>query len=243
LGEESGLKLWTEAIENSNNNWVIHCPEKLTEYFPKKNVMLEKEFNLTTSLRTHQALTLQSWVESLLFEKIEEAKQLSAILFEEDYFIYITRDLQKAKNYVKEKYYREDDKTYGLIASSKSQILPNFGVNNGYDSTKSIKVPEYYVERLKDAYCTNLNSVVTEFGCQGLELDMPILAWETDYIYQDGWKNNGPNRKAKNPDKLKKNSYRVLLTRGRDGLIIFVPNMSNLNSTYDVLIESGCKLI
>lgn len=243
LGEESGMKLWTEAIENSNSNWVIHCPEKLIEYFPEKDVMIEKEFNLTTSLRTHQALTLQSWVESLLSEDIEEAKELSTILFEEDYFIYITRDLQIAKNYVKEKYYGEDDKTYGLIASSKSKILPNFGVKNDYNSTKSFKVTEYYVDRDKDAYCTNLNSVVTEFACQGLELDMPILAWETDYVYQDGWKNNGPNQKAKNPDKLKENSYRVLLTRGRDGLIIFVPNTSHLDSTYNVLVKAGCNTI
>ena len=52
-----------------------------------------------------------------------------------------------------------------------------------------------------------------------------------------------PNYKAKNSFELRKNSYRVLLTRGRDGMIIFIPNDHKLNMTFDFLKNNGCKLL
>jgi hypothetical protein len=201
------------------------------------------EFNLTTSLRTHQALTLQSWVEQLLDNEISKANELALELVNEAYPIYITRNLEAAKAHVRTKYLDEPIKTYGLVATSKNKLLPNFGVLNDFNSSKSFSVSQYYVDNKHSAYCSNLNSVVTEFGCQGLELDMPILAWDADFIYENGWKNTVPNSKAKNADKLRKNSCRVLLTRGRDGLVIFVPNNAKLDSTYNVLLRAGCKML
>lgn len=240
LGEESGMGLWTEAISETARQWKVHCPQKISKCFSAEEVIVEESFDLTTSLRTHQALTLQKWVENLLDGNITEARGLFHSLFDEGYPIYISRSLESAKAYVKVKYEGELDKTYGLIASSKSRILPNFGVKNDYDSTKAFNVAQYYVEENHSAYCKNFISVVTEFGCQGLELDMPILAWETDYVFEGSWKNLGPNKKAKNPDNLKKNAYRVLLTRGRDGLVIFVPDNRILDSTFKVLLDAGC---
>ena len=88
-----------------------------------------------------------------------------------------------------------------------------------------------------------MNTVVTEFACQGLELDMPIVAWDTDFTYNTKWNDNYPNSKAKNSFELRKNSYRVLLTRGRDGMIIYVPNDKKLNTTFELLINNGCKIL
>ncbi|MEI9479121.1 MAG: DNA/RNA helicase domain-containing protein [Deltaproteobacteria bacterium] len=39
--------------------------------------------------------------------------------------------------------------------------------------------------------------------------------------------------KAKDPHQLRVNSYRVLLTRGRDRFIVFVPNEIGMRSTYE----------
>jgi len=197
--------------------------------------------DFTTSLRTHQAITLQTWVEKLLDGQISEAAELSKLLLHEDYPIYITRDLLAAKDHIRSRYSDEPNKTYGLMASSKNKILPQFGVMNDYNSTKSFRVSQYYVDSQSDAYCRNLNSVVTEFACQGLELDMPLLAWDADWTYDKGWVNKAPIANARDSDKLRKNSYRVLLTRGRDGLVIFVPDHRDLTSTFEVLIDAGCK--
>jgi len=239
LGEESGIQLWTEAVKNSNRNWQVHCPQKLKSSFSEMAVTTSEKLNLTTSLRTHQALTLQRWVESVLEGDISIAHDQSKSLWEDRYPIYLTRDLLRAKQYVAERYNDEPEKTYGLMASSKSLILPKFGVRNDYNSTRFN--PEYYVDPNSPIYCRKLNKVVTEFGCQGLELDMPIIAWEKDWIYENGWINKGPNHKAKDPDNLKKNAYRVLLTRGRDGVVIFIPKIYELDKTYNFLLSAGAK--
>lgn len=241
LGEESGLKLWTDALKQSEQGWKVHCPEKLTAYFNNSPIEVTDEFNLTNSLRTHQAVQLQKWVENLLDNKIQEAKNLMHHLFENDYAVYVTRDFTKASTYVNEKYANEPDKTYGIVASSKSMLLPTYGIKNDFNSTRAVSIARYYVDKAYSKYCRQLNSVVTEFACQGLELDLPILAWEADWIYDNGWKDKKPNKKAKDSFNLRKNSYRVLLTRGRDGLVIYVPNHPKLEKTYNILIEAGCK--
>lgn len=84
---------------------------------------------------------------------------------------------------------------------------------------------------------------MTEFGCQGLELDMPVLAWDADFVYEQGWKNKAPLAKTKDSDRLRKNSYRVLLTRVRDGVVIFVPEDIRLNTTFGALVQAGCRLL
>lgn len=243
LGEESGIKLWAEAIKQSEKKWTVHCPEKLKNKFEDQAVEIIEEFNLTTSLRTHQALTLQRWVENLLDGDIASAKLLSCNLFEEDYPIYVTRDINEAKSHVSNKYLDEPYKTFGFIASSKSRILPKYGINNAYVKEPSFTVSQYYVDDTHNSFCRNLKQVVTEFACQGLELDMPILAWDADWVYNEGWKDTFPNRKAKDSFNLRKNSYRVLLTRGRDGLVIFIPNEQSLNNTYQILLDAGCKTL
>jgi mutator protein MutT len=243
IGEESGLSLWSDAIKKSSKEWNIHCPKKFESYFDSLNIEQNDVFNLTTSLRTHQALALQNWVGYLLENDLKALQQSAKTLSEEEYAIYITRNLSDAKNYVIEKYMGEEDKTYGLIASSKSRILPNYNVKNDFNSTKSFTPGQYYVEKSSTAYCRNLNTVVTEFACQGLELDMPIVAWDIDFVYNGKWNDNFPNKNARNSFELRKNSYRVLLTRGRDGMIIFVPNDIKLNTTFDFLIKNGCKIL
>jgi mutator protein MutT len=243
LGEESGLSLWSEAIKNSNKKWNVHCPTKFKSFFDNLIIEENEKFNLTTSLRTHQALALQDWVGALLDHNIEVLQKNTNALKQEEYPIYITRDLERAKNYLVEKYKGEEDKTYGIIASSKSKILPKYGVMNDFNSTKNFTPPEYYVKKESAAYCTKMNTVVTEFACQGLELDMPIVAWDIDFTYNTKWNDNYPNNKAKNSFELRKNSYRVLLTRGRDGMILFIPNDHKLNMTFDYFKNNGCEIL
>jgi hypothetical protein len=39
---------------------------------------------------------------------------------------------------------------------------------------------------------------------------------------------------------LRKNAYRVLLTRGRAATVVFIPKLAELDETYQYLVESGC---
>jgi DUF2075 family protein len=89
------------------------------------------------------------------------------------------------------------------------------------------------------------HDVVTEFSCQGLELDMPVVCWGDDLIWSDGKWVSKPTRrsKAKDPHQLRLNCYRVLLTRGRDGIIIFVPKEIGLDQTFDFISQTGCYIL
>ena len=56
------------------------------------------------------------------------------------------------------------------------------------------------------------------------------------------WKSQTSRRsKVKDPYKLTINCYRVLLTRGRDGFIIYIPPEDNMESSYKSLLKAGLK--
>jgi len=81
---------------------------------------------------------------------------------------------------------------------------------------------------------------MTEFGCQGLELDLPIVCWGDDLLWSDSkWVSKTRMRDALDPYKLRLNSYRVLLTRGRDGVIVYVPDSPVMDKTYEFLQSYG----
>ena len=240
LGEESGLKLWKDAIIKSKNNWKIFCPEKLENIFSDLDVTFQNELDLTKTLRSHIAEDVTLWVSKLIDGQISEANELTPQIKKHGFELYITRDLECAKLYVKERYDNQNEKRFGLLASSNAKILPNYGVFNDWQSTRFLKIgPWYNDEPTSTQSCCALNSVATEFSCQGLELDMPIVCWGEDLIWNDGWKTTTKRSKAKNPHLLRLNSYRVLLTRGRDGIMIYIPNEIKLDSTYKILVKSG----
>ncbi len=106
----------------------------------------------------------------------------------------------------------------------------------------------WYSENESDARsCRHLESAVTEFGAQGLELDAVLLAWGTDFIRGgNGWSNakaRGYRRGAhvRNPFQLRVNAYRVLLTRGRDPTLVFVLPLPELDETFAYLSASGFR--
>jgi len=242
LGEESGMELWNDAISNfSSKNWNIYGSDKLSYIF-KNNYNIQENLNLTVSLRTHCALTLQEFINNIISNNIKQAKKNFTQLKTEQYPIYITQELNWAKSYVKERYDNDETKTYGLIASSKGSSLIGFGVNNSYNSQPNANV--YFTQKNNKRYCNKLEDCVTEFSCQGLELDFPIVCWDNDFLYEDNqWKDKIPNHKAKNSLQLRKNTYRVLLTRGRDGMIIYIPPKIELKSIFDLFLDVGLPVL
>ena len=75
-----------------------------------------------------------------------------------------------------------------------------------------------------------LEDAATEFQVQGLELDWTIVTWDADLRRRGSDWSYHSFRGAKWTDVKKperrqylKNAYRVLLTRARQGMVIFVP--------------------
>ncbi len=104
-----------------------------------------------------------------------------------------------------------------------------------------------------------LEDVATEFDIQGLEIDWACLAWGANFylknnawVYQNFKGNRWMNINQQEAKEFLKNTYRVILTRARQGMVIFIPEGSNLDSTrpnkfydetYDYLRSIGIKEI
>ena len=246
-GEEAGISGWADALNSSKSGqeWKVFTPPRFTHEFKTHSVHEVPELDLTKSLRSRKAEDLHQWVENLLEGNVAAAALDAMKMSKDDFNIFITRDLELAKEYLDNRYEGYDEARYGILASAKDKALPEFGILNGFMDTKKIKYRDWYNNSKGEANsCANLESPMTEFGCQGLELDMAVVAWGDDFLWDGGkWEMRKMRTRfpQKDPHTLRKNSYRVLLTRSRDGLVIFVPPLEKFDFTEMVLLASGTK--
>lgn len=253
IGEEGGLVQWRHAIERSQRSgeWQVHGPAELANVFEGCGARFDpsSSLSLDVELRFHAARDLHEFVASLLAESEPEKNQEIARRLERDgYHLRITRDLDFAKSYLRERYREDVTARFGLVASSRDRDLERFGIPNEYQATKNVRPGPWYGEA-EDApgrrSCRHLESCVTEFGAQGLELDAVLLAWGTDLRWADKqWSSDKMKRYqkphlVKDKHQLRINAYRVLLTRGRDATVVFVPELPDLDETYRYLVDSG----
>jgi hypothetical protein len=248
-GEESGIKQWEDAVSepNARQNWVVHCSPKLAPTFENTEVISHDELDLDVTLRSRRAEDLHRWVQLLLEGSLLMAHRQSVKVHEQRYPMYLTRDLDEAKRYALLRYQDEPSRRYGLLASSHAKKLVGFGVDNTYQATSTMNVAKWYNMPSGDPKSSNaLVQPVTEFGCQGLELDLPIVCWGDDYLWGgDSWVLRPINRRYRqeDPQALLRNTYRVLMTRGRDGLVIYLPGSEIFDKTEVALLASGVKLL
>ncbi len=246
-GEEAGIAGWNEALESQGvlGTWKIFAPPRFAQDFAGKDVTVVESLDLNKSLRSRRAEDLHEWVESLLEGRISEAARLMFRIRSSGFQVHLTRDLDQAREFVWTLYKDEPTKRFGILASSKDKILPQYGILNSFQDTKRVKYSHWYNKPFgQEGSSNNLREVVTEFGCQGLELDCAIVAWGSDFIW-DGteWQMRKlrPKFKQYDPHLLRKNSYRVLLTRSRDKMVIFVPPEEKLEATVIALLAAGVE--
>jgi DUF2075 family protein len=154
--------------------------------------------------------------------------------------------LEVAKNYVRERYAENKDARYGMLASARDKYLPNFGVANQFQDSKNMKIGPWFSEGAENPNsCRHLSKPATEFQAQGLELDFSIVCWGGDLIREGSkWSDKFARgyirgSHVRDPLQLRVNSYRVLLTRGRDGMIIYVPKLGMLDETWEYFSKVG----
>ena len=254
IGEEGGLGQWKTAVEGSakRSEWTVHAPNAVAGLFKGGAVPFEHKptLNLDKELRFHFAGNLHRYVALLLDgSDADELAPLARQLDVAGYHLRLTRSLDTAKQYLRDRYGQDPQSRFGIVASSRDKALEAFGVRNDFQSTnKFLKIGPWYGDNETDyggRSCRLLEACVTEFGAQGLELDATLLAWGTDFVRRDGrWSNalaRGYKRgtKVKDPMQLRLNAYRVLLTRGRDGAVLFVPPITELDETHAYFVAAG----
>jgi hypothetical protein len=250
IGEEGGTIQWRWAVEKvaQGDDWTVHVPPGLAGTFAGlPRVEVEPRLELTVEMRYHEAEEVHAFVAAVLDGDAARAHEISVRL-ESKHTLRITRDLTVARNYMKARYSDDPDARFGLIASSRDRDLVRWGVLNDYNATKQVRFGPWFAEGDDDPLgrsCRGLVQCVTEFGCQGLELDATLLAWGTDLIRSGGvWSNSRARgyqheQRIRNALQLRLNAYRVLLTRGRDGTVVYVPPIPILDETYAYLRLAG----
>lgn len=154
-------------------------------------------------------------------------------LIKDNYPIVITRDLSKAKDWLKRK--ARGSERYGLIVSSQAQRLKPHAI----DVRTPINPVHWFLNGKDDVRSSYfLEDVATEFQIQGLELDWACVTWDGDLRYEEtGWETfsfvGTKWQRIRKPERISYliNAYRVLLTRARQGMVIVVPKGSENDLT------------
>jgi DUF2075 family protein len=261
-GEEGGLAQWRDAIARSPraHEWTVHAPRHVEALLRRaeRATVVDERLNLTTELRFHLTKDVHAFVADLLGGRPPDGLQARAAALEASgYHLRITRDLERAKQYLWDRYASEPEKRFGLLASSRDRRLEDdFGVPNSFQATKNVKVGPWYADPQDHPAghsCRRLVACVTEFGAQGLELDAALVAWGSDFVRATGtdglttWSIAEARKYKKdavpvrNPEQLRLNSYRVLLTRGREATVLFVPPAPLWDATWEYLVASGMR--
>jgi hypothetical protein len=232
---EAGIGEWINSIIRSFPDWRVYVSSRLTDSEYQAGCALNQleshtkvsylnDLHLGVSMRSFRAEDVSLLVKQLLDLDIDSAKRTYGSI-KERYPIIITRDLRKAKAWLK--HHARGSERYGIVVSSQAERLKPHAID-----VKSPMDPVNWFLNEKDDVRSSyyLEDVATEFHVQGLELDWTCVTWDADFRHtKGGWshhsfRGNGWNRINKDERKqYLKNAYRVLLTRARQGMILVVP--------------------
>jgi hypothetical protein len=254
-GEEAGLAQWADAIRASraSADWSVHGPASIANTFASLRFHPNAALSLDKSLRSHLASDLHKFVAYLLYRDPVPSPDLAVIsgkLALDGHDLWVTRDLNFAKDYLRQRYSNDKEARFGILASSRDKDLAAFGIDNRGQKLPGFHGPWYGEPEgsPRGRSCRELNECETEFGAQGLELEGVLLGWGTDFIVDDEgrWSNAFAKRHVKkvpirDPWQLRANAYRVLLTRARDVTVVFVPFIPELDATYSCLLSVGFR--
>ena len=240
---EAGLPEWFSAIKKKYPNWHVYVSGMLTdaEYTGDNNIYSEinpsklhihTDLHLSVSVRSYRSEKVSEFVKNIIDNDKTTAKNLWGKI-EKDYPIYLTRNIDTARNWLRQK--ARGSERIGLVASSGAYRLRPHGIH----VKTSIEPKNWFLNNKEDVRSSYyLEEAATEFDIQGLELDWICVAWEADFRFNNShweyknfrgssWQNvNDVTRRQ-----YLKNAYRVLLTRARQGMIIFVPEGNNDDMT------------
>ena len=233
---EAGLTEWFAALERHFRHWKVYVSQQLghrdynwdrdlAAMLNGLDVEVRGPLHLSVAVRSFRAEKLSEFVGALIAGEAEIAHNLHGEI-RPTYPIALTRSLSTARRWLKAR--ARGTERIGLVASSgaarlkpeglnvRDKIDPTFWFLNGKDDVRS----SYYLE-----------DPATEFDIQGLELDWVGVCWDADFRAVNGqWVHHKftGTRWQNVKERLRKlyltNAYRVLLTRARQGIVVYVPS-------------------
>ena len=233
---EAGLSPWVDTLEKKYSDWDVYFSDEidneiyswgqdLSRIINSDRSTIIPDLHLSVSVRSFRSENVSAFVNEVIKGNEVNASLISESL--EEFPICITRDLNTARDWLKQK--ARGSERYGLVADSNAIRLKPEGIfvktdidpANWFLNDKNDVRSSFYME---DTAC--------EFDIQGLELDWVGICWDAGMRWNDdlGWElfkfsgTKWQERRIETEKKYLLNAYRVLLTRARQGQVIFVPN-------------------
>lgn len=261
---EAGISEWVHALETHFPHWHVFISPRIVskEYGASFDVPSflalpqthqEEHLHLSVSMRSFRAEALSTFVGHVVDNEAKEAAQLYQSI-RTNYPLYVTRDLAVARNWLRER--ARGSERIGLVASSGAQRLRPEGIH----VKAAIDPPNWFLNSATDVRSSCfLEEVASEFAVQGLELDWTGVCWDGDFYHSSGeWhfqSFKGTKWQFVKDESRRlylRNAYRVLLTRARQGMVIFVPYGSEsdltrpskfYDGTFEFLRECGIPVV
>jgi len=240
---EAGIDSWIEAVTAKFPDWHMHISSRLTdsEYGAgcaletlrqRGNANFDDCLHLAVSMRSFRAENVSHFVKALL-DREKSSAQAAFTSLANHYPIAVTRSLRQAKEWLHD--HARGSERYGIVASSKAHRLKPDAIDIRVD----VDPVHWFLNEKHDTRSSfYLEDAATEFQVQGLELDWICVAWDGDLRYTDfGWTHhyfrgdrwcNIANIESR---RYLLNAYRVLLTRARQGMVIYVPSGDSKDAT------------
>ena len=271
---EEGVFGWGEALRkmqaDDHRDWSVFAPPDvllggssvgaftLGELPPNLAVSVEADLQLRVPQRSFRSPSLSRWVDNVLVGDAVAAQAAAQGL--QEYPLVITRSLASAKAWLHE--HGRGERRYGLVASSGARRLRAEGLGVTLNASAGDEIAQWYLNPRGDIRSSYALEVpANEYTCQGLELDFACVCWGGDLLWSDAsgtWTfcrlsgNSWQRVKGRRAQRFMENSYRVLLTRAREGLVLWIPQGDEsdptrspgpLDTTESFLLRCGATLI
>jgi hypothetical protein len=275
---EAGLSEWGQALLRFPHWRVLASPYVLSENSRAEfrlfgetpsgiRVQPSERLHLRISTRSIRAQKISDWVDAVLSGRVSEAVEIAGALPARPA---ITRSLSAARLWLTRN--RRGTTRSGLTASAYAARLRADGLEPDFEFHRGFEWEHWFLD-LADCqsdscdhkYCNDVRAssklevVATQFEIQGLELDWVGVCWGEDLLWEgERWEcrrfNNKkwrvvPSRSARKRS-YQLNAYRVLLTRARHNMVLYIPQPTQddtsrlpleLDRTADFLHSCGAQ--
>lgn len=226
---ELGIVAWLAAADR--NGWTFSISDKTLDMAELRDCEKWKTHrgrlplqngHLHQSMRYYRNAKVEEWSSAVLDGDVYVAQSLAKTLAKNKNTIWVTRSLESARKWAK--FMTVGGQRSGLIASSQARRLAAEGLFVDYKPD----IATWMLAPSTDIRSSNaLETVQNQYYIQGLELDYCVVCWDADLRRENekwiAYKLSGSDWQKDKLLDVAKNGYRVLLTRARKGMIIFVP--------------------
>ena len=269
---EAGLSEWGKALSERFPHWEIRVSEEAllggpsvagSPLFPNGRptnltIVEQRDLHLSVSVRSFKAESINLWVNAVLNGRADAAREVASQIA--DFPILLTRSLTELRETLAR--VTRGSRRNGLVASSGALRLRAHGIEVSSGFCRGYGYAHWFLSPREDYRSSyQLEVAATEFECQGLELDWVGVCWGDDLIRSasgDSWDYRAlrglkwSNIKDPRNRSYLLNRYRVLLTRAREGVVIWVPegdssdptrDPARLDATADYLLRCGVRRV